>query len=149
VTGVPRYVIDASVGASWLFAEPGSQAALALLARSAAGAAALSAPDVFVAEVTNVIWKRARLLNEISDERAREALVFLAGALPNLISSRNLASQAIELAMALRLPVYDCLYAALALREGATLVSADRQLVRTLGPVTDRVVHIQALQLDV
>jgi predicted nucleic acid-binding protein len=43
-----------------------------------------------------------------------------------------LAGRAFEIAAELRHPVYDCLYVALAEREGATLVTADRHLIGRL-----------------
>jgi predicted nucleic acid-binding protein len=147
VTSPPRFVIDASVGMKWLVAEPGSDAADILLDRSRTGAIALLAPDVFAAEVANAVWKRARLLREISDEDAQGLIARLQRVMPALVSSVGLLTQAIELALAFRVPVYDCLYAALALRDGSTLVSADRRLIDTLGPATGRVVHIEELSL--
>jgi predicted nucleic acid-binding protein len=148
VTARPRYAVDASVGVKWLFTEPGSDTATTLLEQGLAGAVVLLAPDVFVAEVTNVIWKRARLFDGITEDEAHTAVDRMLQTLPELRPSDTLAEQALDLAVAFRTPVYDCLYAALALREGATLVTADNRLVRTLGGATGRVVHIEALRLD-
>lgn len=147
MTARPRYVIDASVGVKWLFPEAGSEQALALLGLADTESATLLAPDVFAAEVTNVIWKRARLQREITDEEARARLEHLRRTLPQLLRTADLVEQALELALTFRVAVYDCLYVALALRDGSTLVTADRRLVRALGPVTGRVVHIEELRL--
>jgi predicted nucleic acid-binding protein len=147
VTSPARFVVDASVGVKWLIRESGSLQARALLDRAVAGSARLVAPDVFAPEVTNALWKRARLLNDMSDEEARTLLRQLRLTLPRLVRSEPLLSRALELALAFRVPVYDCLYAALALRDGSTLVSADQRLIDRLGPATGRVVHIEALGL--
>jgi predicted nucleic acid-binding protein len=57
-----------------------------------------------------------------------------------------LASQALELSLAFRRPAYDCFYVALAIRDGSTLVTADRALVNALGPATGRVMHLGDLE---
>ena len=147
MTAPPRYVVDASVGAKWLLTEPDSALALELAAQALRGAATLLAPDVFVAEVTNVIWKRARLIDGLTDDEARQALNRMSRMLPDLIPSAELVGQALDLALDYRHPVYDCLYAALAMRDDSMLVTADRRLVRTLGPATGRVVHLEDLDL--
>jgi predicted nucleic acid-binding protein len=88
----------------------------------------LIAPDLIVAEVLNARWKIARsgaaaptieLVMEIF-ERIR------------LLSSRMYAVEADTLARRLDHPVYDCLYAAVAQRENARLISADRRFIRKL-----------------
>lgn len=88
----------------------------------------LIAPDLIVTEVLNARWKIARsgavaptieLVMEIF-ERIR------------LLSSRVYAVDADALARRLDHPVYDCLYAAVAQRESARLISADRRFVRKL-----------------
>lgn len=122
---------------------------MALLEQAAVGAVALAAPDVITAEVANVIWKRARLRREITDDQARAALDELTRLLPQLVQTAALVEQALELALAFRVPIYDCLYVALALRDGSTLVSADRALVRAFGAATGRVAHIEDIAFGV
>ncbi len=125
MTTPPRYVIDASIAVKWLFSEVGSESALALLDRADTDLVTLLAPDVFAAEVTNVIWKRARLLHQLSDE-ARAFLGRMRRTLPELVESRELLAQALELALAFRVPVYDSLYAAL---HCGTAPPSSRQIV--------------------
>lgn len=100
------------------------------------------APDTIVSEVGNAIWKRCWLLGEIDDEGARRALDGVLTILPDLTPGLPLAAQALELALTFRYPVYDCVYVALALQHGCPLVTADRRLVRALGPATGHVVHL-------
>lgn len=47
-------VVDASVAVKWFLVEPGDREALALLD----AAESLVAPELIVAEVVNVVWKR-------------------------------------------------------------------------------------------
>lgn len=145
MNGPTRYVVDASVGVKWILPEPGSDRACALLAEVAAGHAHLLAPDLYAAEVANVLWQRASLRAELTEEEAREALRALLVSLPELVPSEALLPQALALALAFRRPVYDCLYAALAVREGCTLVTADRRLAGVLGPATARVTLLEEL----
>jgi predicted nucleic acid-binding protein len=46
-----------------------------------------------------------------------------------IVSIDQLAARALELAVDLRHPIYDCLYLALAERERAPIVSADARLI--------------------
>jgi len=86
------------------------------------------APDLAVAEVLNVRWKlwRAKLEAPALED------VFAVFDRISLVASLTLAGQAVDLAERLDHPVYDCLYAAAALHEGAQLVTADRHLARKL-----------------
>jgi predicted nucleic acid-binding protein len=142
VTVIEYLVVDASVGLKWVLAEPGADRARALLEAVAHGEIRLLAPDVYVAEISNVLWKRSRLRGELSPDDAREALDRLLGSLPEIVPGAVLSSQALELAIAFGHPAYDCLYVALALRAGCPLVTADRSLVRTFAPATGQVLHL-------
>ncbi len=140
-----RLVVDASVAMKWVLPEPGSERARRLLSASVAGRLELIAPDLFMAEVTNVLWKRCRVRAELLEDEARAAHAALLAAAPELVPSEALAGPALELALAFRHPVYDCLYVALALRDGCSLVTADARLAATLGPATGRVVRLEDL----
>jgi predicted nucleic acid-binding protein len=99
----------------------------------------LLAAELFVSEVTNVIWKHCHLAGAISPERARHALALTLSVAPTLVSAASLAAQALELALTFHRPSYDCFYLALAQQEHADLITADVTLVRqvrgTLGNV--------------
>ncbi len=142
-----RYVVDASVAVKWVIPEPSSGAATLLLEATVRGEIDVFVPDVFVAEVTNVIWKWSQRNPDVSAEQANTALAELLEVLPTLIPSQSLAQQALELALRFKHPAYDCLYVALALRDHATLVTADQRLMNALGPATGRLVHIDDLEL--
>lgn len=122
-----RCVIDASVVAAALLQEEHAASARAVLTSGAE----LLAPDLIIAEMGNVLWKRfAR--GELSEEEAAALLTdFLA--LPiALTPSIDLIEPALELAKRTGRTVYDCLYVALALSHDCAVVTADERLVQAL-----------------
>lgn len=145
MTATETLVVDASVGAKWVLAEPDSDRALALLASASRGDTSLLAPDVYVPEVTNILWKSSHLRGDLTRDEARDALDRLLETVPPLTPAAGLAAQALELALAFEHPSYDCLYVALALRHGCPVVTADGGMLRTFGQATGRVIHISAL----
>ncbi len=120
-------VVDASVACKWFFPEPGTAEAREVLAT----AGTLIAPDLIVAEVANVAWKRERS-DDITLRHAREALRGLARTIDHLVPMSELAESAVALAAALDHPAYDCLYLALAVRERAPLVTDDGRFLARL-----------------
>jgi len=136
-----RAVIDASVAVKWVLEESGSPQACRLRG------ARLEAPELLLVECANILWKKVRL-GDLREEEAMERLDLLARA-PVIIwaVSPDLLMRALRLALDLRHPVYDCLYLALALQQGAPLVTADhrfaqavsrhRALARRIRPLND------------
>ena len=139
-------VIDASVLAMWLLPEQGSWAAEALLQSAAAHSVSLSAPTHAISETANVLWKHAALLRTITPAEARESMQDLLTAPISLHPLHELIEAALELALAHRRTVYDCLYVALALRYGSQLVTADRALAATFGPTIGQVVLLSEFE---
>ncbi|MBX5465637.1 MAG: type II toxin-antitoxin system VapC family toxin [Clostridia bacterium] len=135
-----RWVVDASVVVPWAVPEPGSEPALRIRDAFARGRLELLAPGLLVAEAANAIWKKGRLRGELTDQEARQALALLLAALPELVPDAPLATQALDLALTYRHPVYDCLYVALALRERCPLVTADAALRAAFAPTLGRLV---------
>jgi predicted nucleic acid-binding protein len=129
-----RYVIDASVGVKWAVPEEGAGDARLLRNAYAAGDLQLLAPDLYLPEVANTLWKKHRLRGELTGAQAVHALELLLAALPAIEPAAPLTSQALELATQFGRPVYDCIYVALALRLGCPLITADVALARHLGP---------------
>lgn len=120
-------VVDASVATKWFFPEAGHQAAREL----AAGEAILIAPDLIVAEVGNSAWKKVAR-GEASADQARELAIGLPGVFRELVSCAALAPRALDLALELNHPVYDCFYLALAELARADLATADSSLARKI-----------------
>jgi predicted nucleic acid-binding protein len=114
-------IVDASVALKWLFEEEGTAAALKLL-----GAEPLTAPDFLLLEAHHVMWKRVRR-GESAAAALRDLASALAATFVTFAASGGLIADAARKSQNLAHPIYDCLYIALAEREGATLVTADHK----------------------
>lgn len=121
-------IVDASVVVKWYVPEHGSNAALAILA----SAAVLLAPDLLVAELGNVLWKKVGRGELSGAEAQRIAQGFFDTAPVTLWPSSGLLDAALEVALTRGCTVYDALYLALALAHRGQLVTADQRLVRSL-----------------
>jgi len=119
-------VVDASVAIKWFVREPLHEEALRLLDNSEE----LHAPDLIVAEVGNVAWKKARR-GEIARNHALEIGAAIRQGSPLLYPVALFIDRALEIAFALDHPVYDCLYVACAEALGSSLVTADDKLYRS------------------
>jgi predicted nucleic acid-binding protein len=119
-------VADASLLVPLLVAEPGSAAARAVVAAEPD----LIAPELILAETLNALWRKQRL-GQIDDADRLEAIGLIGAPLVTLVPTPPLAMRASALARELDHPVYDCLYLALAEREGVRLVTDDRRLRAT------------------
>jgi predicted nucleic acid-binding protein len=118
-------VIDASVALKWFLAdEPNADRALAIVGDQAA----LTAPDLLVAEVCNAAWRLTKL-GGINPAQLDEIALALPRFFESLVSAAGLAARAVSIAGQLDHPVYDCLYLALAEAERAVVVTADKRLL--------------------
>jgi predicted nucleic acid-binding protein len=124
-------VVDASVAAKWVVPEPDSDRADALKTEPGG----LLAPTLVLAEVGNVLWKRTRR-GDLTTPDAFAAMTIVASLLPRLVPLEELAPRALEIAVQLDHPIYDCFYLALAERERIPLVSADRRLPAAAAKLT-------------
>jgi predicted nucleic acid-binding protein len=120
-------IVDASVAVKWMLDEAGDLEARAIIERRVP----LIAPELIVAEVTNVAWKR-HVKGDISLRQARLIAVEVPRVFAQLFALRPLRSRALAIALELRHVVYDCFYLALAEQRDATIVTADRRLVARL-----------------
>jgi predicted nucleic acid-binding protein len=116
-------VIDASVAIKWYVEQPHSEAAR----RLAAGGDDLLAPEVLLAEAGSALWKYVRA-EEMTIEQARTVLGKIPAHFDTLFTLSPLANEAFEIAVSIRHPIYDCFNLALARRERAPLVTADKRL---------------------
>ena len=64
---------------------------------------------------------------------------------PRLFPTVPLMDRAIQIATVARIGVYDCLYVALAEREGCDFITADDRLVRALGPTFPFIICLASL----
>lgn len=137
-------VIDASVACKWFFEEPLSADAREL----ALVHPALVAPDLIIAECANVAWRRVRD-GQVSVEQAEASLKALPDWFQTLTPSADLHQSAFRIARTLGHPVYDCLYIALAARDAAPLITADKALLRRVrGSVWQDLVQFLGDALD-
>jgi predicted nucleic acid-binding protein len=117
-------IVDASVAAKWFVQEPDSDAAK----RAGEAVDSLIAPELILAEVANVLWKKA-IKRSLEPDAAIAVIHDLPKFFTQLIPSAVLARRALEFACSLKHPVYDCFYLALAEREDAPILSADNRLL--------------------
>lgn len=128
------YVIDASVAAKWVLPaaeEPFADKALELLKGYVEGKSRIIVPDLFWAELGNIIWKALRV-GRLAQAAAAAALSALTARNFPTVSSRTLLEDAFTLASAFDRTVYDALYVALAIRSKALLITADEHLADAL-----------------
>jgi predicted nucleic acid-binding protein len=127
-------VLDASVAVKWAIPstnETLTGESLQLLKRYTQGEINFIVPDVFWAEVGNVLWKgvRQRRWQQAVAERAasdmRKRNFFT-------VSSLELLSDALRIAFANNRSVYDCLYVALAIQFKTEMITADERLANAL-----------------
>ena len=122
-------VVDASVAAKWLFVEPDTGKARAILDSAESGELQLLAPEILLAEIANSLWKRT----ERGDLDSDSALGLFEGFQKvefRFCKVEELIGPALSIAFRHHHPVYDCLYVVLARRESCDLVTADERLYR-------------------
>lgn len=122
-----KVVIDTSVAIKWLVPEEDAHLAIPLRSPKLVRLA----PDFLLIEVLNVLWKKARQ-SQIPTDVLREIAAGI-DRLPLQVRTADLLrKQALEIAVALNITVYDALFVALADSEDATLVTADLRLLRRI-----------------
>jgi predicted nucleic acid-binding protein len=139
-----RYVLDSSVAFKWVVPEADSDKALRLRDGFRSGADELLAPDVFPIEIAHALTRAERQGRLTAAEGAR-ALVDVLQLLPQLHPSLPLLPRAYVISSGMRVGIDDCLYVALAEREGCALVTADGRLVRNLQPTFPFIVALSSL----
>lgn len=148
------WVVDASVIVKFVLPEELSDRAVGLLDGAFAEDWELRGPDLWRTEVANALWKRHRLrlidgelVRELDAVTAADVFAWSVRLPVRTHSSAGLLATAFELALQTGLTVYDALYVALALREGAPLITADHRLIRRLDghAIQDGVVHLAEL----
>lgn len=134
-----RIVIDASVALKWVVSEPGSEAAAALRDDE------LIAPSLWLVEAANALWRYARL-GELTAEEAVERFSELAGAPVASVPIEPHVEAALRMGIQAGHPVYDCLYAAVAVAHDTHVVTADRRFAAAaaLPPLAGRVRLLEA-----
>lgn len=91
----------------------------------------VTAPDLFTCEVANGLWKyvgHGDLTAADATTRLEDALALTA----SLVPGRLLAHEALVAASTYRHPVYDMMYAVLARRQGAVVITLDARFAQVL-----------------
>lgn len=127
-------VLDASVAIKWAIPsvrEPLTDESLRLLQRYVDSEIEFIVPDVFWAEIGNVLWKSARQRRWRQDEAEAVAADMKARDFAT-VPSATLLTEALRIAFAYDRSVYDCLYVALAVQAKTDLITADERLANAL-----------------
>jgi predicted nucleic acid-binding protein len=125
-----KYVLDSNIAVKWVLEEDLSDKARSLREDYLRGVHELRSPDVFLVEAAHALT-RAHRQGRIIPSEVDVFMSDLLTSLPHFHLYRPLLPRAIELSLAVRIGVYDCLYVALAEREGCELLTADDRLQRT------------------
>lgn len=131
-----KIVLDASFAVAWLTRERTGPAVEDFEARVHAGQAELHAPELFLLETGNALWKTVRRgLRTLEEsvqmfESVRELPI-------RLHRHRDLALDAFDLAVRRGISVYDASYVALAVRELLPLFTTDKRLASAVEDLVD------------
>ena len=139
-----KYVMDASSALKWVLPEPLSDKARRLRDQYRDAVHELLAPDILPAEAAHAL-ARAERRGIIAAGDAAKLFADLMTTAPLLHPYRLLLARAIVIASRMRVGVYDCLYVALAEREGCELVTADARPVGAMHKQFPFVVALSSL----
>src|SRR6266496_2181577 len=117
-------VVDASVAVRWLFPVVKDKTADEIVRPREQ----LIAPDLILVEITNAAWKFVAF-ESLDADAAQSIIVEAASGFDEIVPSLGLKDRALEIAIELRHPAYDCFYLALAEQRDCQLVSADGRLL--------------------
>lgn len=127
------FVVDASVALKWFVDEDGHETARDLFGEGRK----LLAPSLIYAELTNIFWRK-QMKRESDAVQAATALLSLPALLDGVRDIAPLAQPALDAAVAIGHPVYDCFYLACALAEGGQFVTADARFVSAVADTVYR-----------
>src|SRR4051812_16282041 len=124
-----RLVLDASVALKWAIVEPDSAIAIGLREDYRNGIHELISPESLPLECAHSLTKKQRQ-GLIPDARSLWDEIMLDS--PAYFPILPLMDRAVEISILVRHNIHDCVYVALAEREGCGLVTADRKLLNNL-----------------
>ena len=113
-------IVDASVAMKWVVPESGTEAALALRSER------IAAPEIWIVECANALWRHVRL-KELKENEAIRQLARLRSADVENLPIADLLPDAFLFANELGRPVYDCLYLSAAVQNETKLITADHR----------------------
>lgn len=127
-------VLDASVAIKWSVPAAGENLvaeAFRALDRYTAQELDFIVPDIFWAEIGNILWKGVRQRRWSSDS-AEIAAMEMRNRRFTAFPSEDLLVEALDIAFAYNRTVYDGLYVALAVRTSTDFITADERLANAL-----------------
>lgn len=136
-----KYVIDTSVAIKTVIKEADSDKAIRLRDDYNNAVHDFIAPDLYPTEICNVLMMAERNGNIGPGDATTFFRDFLQD-LPLLFDAILLLPRALEISQQFRQTVYDCLYVALAEREGCELVTADDKLIKAVQPTMPFVIAL-------
>ncbi len=139
-----RYVLDSSVALKWVLPEADAAKAVRLRDDFHNAVHELLAPDIFPVEIAHALTKAERQLRIIPPAGWAGWRTVMADC-PLLYPAFPLLPRAYAVASTARIGVYDCLYVALAEREGCQLITADARLTTNLGSRFPFIVSLASL----
>ena len=116
-----RAVLDASAAVHLVLNGPHAAHLVTRLEETAI----VTTPDLFCSETANALWKYVRA-GEVTLDLALTRLEQALGLVDGLVPQRALAPEALVAAARHQRSVYDMMYAVLARRSGATVITMDR-----------------------
>jgi predicted nucleic acid-binding protein len=139
-----KYVVDASVALCWVIPRPLMPKAVRLRDEYQRQIHELIAPTVFLDEVAGALTKAERQ-KDIAVGQAIPLYAKVLNSPPVLIAHASLIARAMEISSQTRSGYYDCLYVALAEREGCELVTADQKSINNLAPYFPFIVPLASM----
>jgi predicted nucleic acid-binding protein len=125
-------VVDASLALKWVMEEPYSAEARTLLERWRDDQQKLTAPALFIYEITNALAKRVQRRN-LTPSDAKQKLAFFLALGPTLSHLGGLHFRALEIAEKFKMSAaYDAHYLALAESRSCECWTADERLWNTV-----------------
>ena len=138
------YVLDVSAALCWVLPRPASSRAVQLRDECRRGLHTLLAPSIFPAEAASALTKAERQ-KLVPVGQASILLADILATCPALHPYEPLLGRAVDISSQSRGGLYDCLYVALAEREGSELVTDDQKLIATLKPRFPFIVPLASL----
>lgn len=122
-------ILDASVALKWVLVESDSDKARTLRDECRNALRDFLAPDIFAVECAHALTKGERKGLVVDPASLYDEVMLDA---PQFVSSIPLMTRALSIARKARIAVYDCVYVALAEREGCELITADQKVINAL-----------------
>ncbi len=135
-------VLDASVGLKWVLDEDDSDKARNLRDEFRSALRDFIAPDIFAVECAHALTKGERKGTVVDPDLLYDEIML---DVPHLFSSIPLMARAVTISRMARIAVYDCVYVALAEREGCELITADQKLINALGAKMKFIIPLSTL----